>query len=283
MIRKGATRLTSVLESCGTPRGDSTYLPLSDNSKAAGDGGGSENTLAWKVVSERRVLGDCVHCLNVGCGQVKLSVNKKVDQEKLHKERYVSRHVAPQAKMMRTDNADRVACVQQEPEDMKCEGQQAVRNKLNNQDTPQETAGDSPTCKTGPDWDPSFFTGRIDAAENADMNVCAPQDSENWNVLTDCAQNKPHEKQETGQPYSTLNCPEDSMMASRMGAQTFVVKKNNRGTKFGKGSRCFDLLGTSHTKGQGAMNLRLQEIADTMTSPSERAPSDILTGRHQTR
>ena len=30
LIRRGATRLTSVLESCGTPRGDSTYPPLPD-------------------------------------------------------------------------------------------------------------------------------------------------------------------------------------------------------------------------------------------------------------
>ena len=54
------------------------HLPsLSDNSEAAGDGGGAENTLAWKVVSERRALGDCVHCLNVSCRPVILSVNKK--------------------------------------------------------------------------------------------------------------------------------------------------------------------------------------------------------------
>ena len=49
LIRKGATRLTSVLESCGAPRGDSTYLPFPDFSVVAGDGGGSENTFAKKL------------------------------------------------------------------------------------------------------------------------------------------------------------------------------------------------------------------------------------------
>ena len=67
LIRKGATRLTSVLESCGTPRGDSTYPPHSDFSVVAGDVGGSENTLAWNLALERRVLGYCDHCLNVSC------------------------------------------------------------------------------------------------------------------------------------------------------------------------------------------------------------------------
>ena len=58
---KGATRLTSVLENCGTPRGDSTYPHLSDNSVAAGDGGGSENTFAKKLcanVASTRILLD---------------------------------------------------------------------------------------------------------------------------------------------------------------------------------------------------------------------------------
>ena len=67
---RGATRLTSDLESRGTPRGDSTYPPFSDNSVVAGDGGGSENTLAWNRVSGQRIRGYCVHCLN-------LSVSKK--------------------------------------------------------------------------------------------------------------------------------------------------------------------------------------------------------------
>ena len=75
-----------VLESCGTPRGDSTYPPLSDNSVAAGDGGGSENTLAWNLASERRVLGYCVHCLNVSCRPENLSVIKKGTKKNTHQD-----------------------------------------------------------------------------------------------------------------------------------------------------------------------------------------------------
>ena len=57
LMRRGATRLTSDLESCGRPRGDSTYLLLSDNSVAAGDGGG--NTFAKKLAPMLRVLVLC--------------------------------------------------------------------------------------------------------------------------------------------------------------------------------------------------------------------------------
>ena len=70
LIRKGATRLTSVLESCGTPRGDSTYLPLSDNSVAAGDGGGSENTLRRSFAPMLRALVFCLITLATNsCGR----------------------------------------------------------------------------------------------------------------------------------------------------------------------------------------------------------------------
>ena len=82
-MRRGATRLTSDLESSGTPRGDSTYLPLSDLSVVAGDGGGSENTLSWNLASERRVFGNCAQCLNVSCRTIILFEIKKEEHETL--------------------------------------------------------------------------------------------------------------------------------------------------------------------------------------------------------
>ena len=69
-MRKGATRLTSDLENRGAPR-DSTY------DSVAGDGGGSGNTLAWNLASERRVLGYCMHCLNVSCRPMNLSKQRE--------------------------------------------------------------------------------------------------------------------------------------------------------------------------------------------------------------
>ena len=59
LMRRGATRLTSELESCGTPRGDSTYPSLSVDSVVAGDGGGSGSTFAKKLganVASSRIM-----------------------------------------------------------------------------------------------------------------------------------------------------------------------------------------------------------------------------------
>ena len=58
LIRRCAARLTSVLESCGTPRGDSTYPPLSVFSVVAGDGSGSTpvKKLGANVASSRILL-----------------------------------------------------------------------------------------------------------------------------------------------------------------------------------------------------------------------------------
>ena len=138
-------------------------------------------------------------------------------------------------------------------------------------------------------WMLVSFTGQIDATENADMFACAQQDPEYWTVLTDSAQNQSTSKgQETRQPNSTLNCPEDSMMASRVGAETFDGKKSNRCTNFDRGSRCFDLFRASDTCDQGVINLRLHEVVDTLTSPSEvcavryfnrMAPDTVYTAR----
>ena len=105
--------------------------------------------------------------------------------------------------------------------------------------------------------DASFLSrARLIQTENDDMPACAQQNPEYWNVWTDCAN-------------STLNCPEDSMMASRVGAETFDDKKSNRCTNFDRGSRCSDLSRASHTCDQGVINLRLHEVVDTLTSPSE--------------
>ena len=76
-------------------------------------------------------------------------------------------------------------------------------------------------------------------------------------------------EQRTHQPNSTLNCPEDSMMASRVSAEMSGDRKSNRCTNFDRGSRCFDLSRASHTCDQDDINLRHHEGVDTLTSPSE--------------
>ena len=119
LIRRGATRLTSDLESCGTPRGDSTDPSLSDLSVVAGDGGGSENTLGVELgfrAESSRILGTLSERQPQASEFVQTEGTKKllhqdlnsVDGESFHRVWLASRHVAPQAKMMRTDNADRV-------------------------------------------------------------------------------------------------------------------------------------------------------------------------------
>ena len=85
------------------------------------------------------------------------------------------------------DNADRVACAQQDPEDMekRVDGLCAI-NETNQATSTSDNRRINNMLK-----EDVSVTGQIDATENADMIACAQQYPEYWNVLTDCAVYRP--------------------------------------------------------------------------------------------
>ena len=128
LIRRGATRLTSDLESCGTPRGTPPTFTFRFSRWLLGMVVGPRTRWrgTWLQSGEFSDTAYTVwtsaagqwNCPNRGNQETFAPRFEFCWQRKFHRVWLASRHVAPQAKMMRTDNADRVACAQQDPENM---------------------------------------------------------------------------------------------------------------------------------------------------------------------